>query len=92
MTYFAYNDELKRLKGGIFVKKAIADWDKKISGEIRHKILLFSAHDLTSKNYLNRGFVNDCLILSFECSWRFQHLGAALNRLWNHGDVGIVAA
>lgn len=46
--YRSFNDELKRLKGGVFVKKAIEDWDKKITGEIEQKILLFSAHDITS--------------------------------------------
>lgn len=43
----AFNSELKRLKGGIFIKKAFEDWKKKINNEIKQKIFVFSAHDVT---------------------------------------------
>lgn len=41
----AYNSQLKKLKGGYFVKRAIEDWEKKIENKISQKVLVFSAHD-----------------------------------------------
>lgn len=48
----AYNDELKKLKGGVFLKKAIDDWEKKITEELKQKFLIFAGHDATS-NFLS---------------------------------------
>lgn len=45
----AYNSVLKKLKGGIFVKKAIEDWEKKIEHKLSQKLFLYSAHDVTGK-------------------------------------------
>lgn len=42
-----YNSELKRLKGGVFVKKAINHWKRKISNELKEKFFLYSGHDVT---------------------------------------------
>lgn len=46
-SYFfnAFNDELKKLKGGVFLKKAIDDWEKKVNGEIKEKIFVYAGHD-----------------------------------------------
>lgn len=52
-VYNAYNDELKRLKGGVFVKKSISDWDSKIDGKLKTKIFLYAGHDSTVTNILS---------------------------------------
>lgn len=52
-VYAAYNDELKRLKGGVFVKKAIGDWDKKADEKLKTKIFLYGGHDSTVTNILS---------------------------------------
>lgn len=52
-VYNAYNDELKRLKGGVFVKKAIEDWDKKIDEKLKTKVFLYAGHDSTVTNILS---------------------------------------
>jgi prostatic aicd phosphatase len=51
--YNAYNDELKRLKGGVFVKKAIGDWDKKVDEKLATKIFLYGGHDSSVTNILS---------------------------------------
>jgi prostatic aicd phosphatase len=51
--YNAYNNELKRLKGGVFVKKAIGDWDKKVDKKLETKIFLYGGHDSTVTNILS---------------------------------------
>lgn len=48
-VYNAYNDELKRLKGGVFVKKAIEDWEQKTRGELKQKMFIYSAHDASGE-------------------------------------------
>jgi hypothetical protein len=45
-AYGAYNTLMRRLRGGVFVKNAIADWKKKLNNEITEKMFLYSAHDL----------------------------------------------
>lgn len=52
-VYNAYNDELKRLKGGVFVKKAISDWEKKVEDKMKTKIFLYAGHDSTVTNILS---------------------------------------
>lgn len=51
--YNAYNSELKRLKGGVFVKKAISDWESVITKKLKSKIQLFAGHDSTVTNILS---------------------------------------
>jgi prostatic aicd phosphatase len=51
--YNAFNAELKRLKGGVFVKKAISDWDNIIANKLKSKIQLFAGHDSTVTNILS---------------------------------------
>ena len=43
----SYNPQLKKLKGGFFVKKAIEDWEKKVEQKLNTKIFLYSAHDMS---------------------------------------------
>lgn len=52
-VYNAYNSELKRLKGGVFVAKAIDDWQKKIDGKLNKKIFVYAGHDSTVVNVLS---------------------------------------
>lgn len=52
-VYNAYNSRLKRLKGGVFVKKAIQDWNQKIDGKLKQKIFLYAGHDSTVTNILS---------------------------------------
>lgn len=52
-VYNAYNSELKRLKGGVFVAKAIDDWQKKIDGKLNKKIFVYAGHDSTVTNVLS---------------------------------------
>lgn len=49
----AFNSEMKQLKGGVFVKKAIEDWKKKTEGKLKKKIYLYSAHDTTVADILS---------------------------------------
>lgn len=49
-VYGAYNPELKRFKGGVFVRKTIDDWEKKIADKLKTKIMLFAGHDSTVTN------------------------------------------
>jgi prostatic aicd phosphatase len=44
---------LKRLKGGVFVKKAIDDWEKKADDKLKTKIFLYAGHDSTVTNILS---------------------------------------
>ena len=48
--YNAYNGLLKRLKGGVFLKKAINDWNNK---KIVQKILIYAGHDSSVTNILS---------------------------------------
>lgn len=52
-VYNAYNDELKKLKGGVFLKKAIDDWESKIADKTKTKILIYAGHDATVSNILS---------------------------------------
>jgi len=52
-VYNAYNDELKRLKGGVFLKKSIDDWEKKIDKKLATKFFLYAGHDATVTNILS---------------------------------------
>lgn len=47
--YNAYNDQLKKLKGGVFVKKAIEDWNNKKADNLKQKIMIFAGHDATGR-------------------------------------------
>jgi prostatic aicd phosphatase len=49
----AYNGILKRLKGGVFVKKALSDWKLKIADKLRKKIFIYAGHDATVTNILS---------------------------------------
>lgn len=50
----AYNSLLKRLKGGVFLKKAIDDWTRKKTGDkMKQKILIYAGHDSTVTNILS---------------------------------------
>ncbi|XP_070492517.1 prostatic acid phosphatase-like [Chironomus tepperi] len=48
--YNAYNSLMKRLKGGVFLKKAINDWNNK---KIKQKIFLYAGHDSSVTNILS---------------------------------------
>lgn len=52
-VYNAFNDELKRLKGGVFLKKSIDDWEKKIDQKLKTKIFFYAGHDSTVTNILS---------------------------------------
>lgn len=52
-VYNAYNDELKRLKGGVFLKKSIDDWEQKVAEKLKTKIFLYAGHDSTVTNILS---------------------------------------
>lgn len=49
----SYNGELKRLKGGVLVKKAIDDWKRKIDDNLKQKLFLYAGHDSTITNILS---------------------------------------
>jgi prostatic aicd phosphatase len=51
-VYNAYNSELKKLKGGVFVKKALNDWESKIDSKLKQKIFVYAGHDSTVTNIL----------------------------------------
>jgi prostatic aicd phosphatase len=42
-----FNQKLKRLKGGPFLKKIIGDWDRKIEEKTKTKFSMFSGHDMS---------------------------------------------
>ncbi|XP_063930430.1 testicular acid phosphatase homolog [Zophobas morio] len=51
----AYSDKLKRLKGGVLLKKLISDWRSKADGTIKppqRKAFLYGGHDSTIVNIL----------------------------------------
>lgn len=51
--YNAYNNELKKLKGGVFVDKAIKDWEMfEKNNKTPRRIFLFGGHDATVTNIL----------------------------------------
>ena len=50
--YNSYNAELKKLKGGVFVKKAVNDWQQKIAENLKTKFFLYAGHDSTITNIL----------------------------------------
>lgn len=52
-VFNAYNSEMKRLKGGVFVKKAITDWKKKSNDDLKQKLFLYAGHDATVTNILS---------------------------------------
>jgi prostatic aicd phosphatase len=52
-VYNVFNSELKRLKGGVFVKKALNDWREKIDDRLKEKIFVFAGHDSTVTNILS---------------------------------------
>lgn len=43
----SYNSLLKRLKGGLFLKRAILNWKEKISNMSKKKIFIYAGHDLS---------------------------------------------
>jgi prostatic aicd phosphatase len=52
----AYNDRLKRLKGGVLLKKLVSDWRSKVDGTIepaQRKAFLYAGHDSTIVNILS---------------------------------------
>jgi prostatic aicd phosphatase len=49
--YNSYNAELKKLKGGPFVKKAFEDWNNKVQGKLKEKIFVYSAHDASGEPF-----------------------------------------
>lgn len=52
-VYNVYNSELKKLKGGPFLKKAISDWEKKAADELKQKIFVYAGHDATVTNIMS---------------------------------------
>lgn len=51
-----YNDEMKKLKGGPFLKKTLAEWDAVIANEANpknKKIFVYAGHDSTVVNLLS---------------------------------------
>lgn len=48
-----FNSELKRLKGGNFVKKTIEDWKHKADGQLNQKMFVYSASDTSVVNILS---------------------------------------
>lgn len=54
--YNVYNDELKKLKGGPFLKKLISDWSQYTTGTIKpknRKMYVYAGHDSTIVNILS---------------------------------------
>lgn len=51
-VYNAYNDELKKLKGGVFLNKSISDWENKMADKLETKIFLYAGHDSTVSNIM----------------------------------------
>lgn len=49
----SFNKELKRLKGGVFVKKAIDEWKKKKDEKLNKKFFVYAGHDATVTNILS---------------------------------------
>ncbi|RZB39347.1 venom acid phosphatase Acph-1 [Asbolus verrucosus] len=52
----AYTDRLKRLKGGVLLKKLLSDWHGKVDGTIEpaeRKAFLYGGHDSTIANILS---------------------------------------
>lgn len=52
----AYNDKLNRLKGGVFLKKLISDWNSTVDGTLKpkdRKAFLYIGHDSTIVNILS---------------------------------------
>ncbi|XP_044261275.1 venom acid phosphatase Acph-1-like [Tribolium madens] len=52
----AYSDKLKRLKGGVLLKKLISDWSSKAEGKLspaQRKAYLYGGHDSTITNLLS---------------------------------------
>lgn len=49
-VFNAYNRILKKLKGGVFLKKAIIDWHSKIEEKLKEKIFIYAGHDSTVAN------------------------------------------
>jgi prostatic aicd phosphatase len=52
----AFNSQLKKLKGGVFVKRAIEDWERKVDDKLKEKVFLFSAHDKTGEAKVSQVF------------------------------------
>lgn len=53
----AYNDELKKLKGGVFVKKLFGDWQNAIDKKKKAKFFLYAGHDSSVTNLLSALYV-----------------------------------
>lgn len=51
--YNVYTDEMKRIKGGPFLKKCINDWDKKSDSKLKQKFFIYGGHDATITNILS---------------------------------------
>lgn len=49
----AYNDELKRLKGGVFIKKLFNDWQNAINHKKKSKFYLYAGHDSSVTNIMS---------------------------------------
>lgn len=49
-VFNSYNSILKRLKGGVFLKKAISDYQLKNDAKSQKKIFLYAGHDSTIAN------------------------------------------
>lgn len=52
-VYNAYNSELKKLKGGVFVKKALNDWNHVMENKLKQKIFMYAGHDSSVTNILS---------------------------------------
>lgn len=52
-VYNSYNKILKRLKGGVFLKKTIEEWELKKSNKLKKKFFIYAGHDSTVANILS---------------------------------------
>lgn len=51
--YIVYNTPLRRIMGGVLLRKLIADWEARIAGTSPKKMFVYSAHDLTVVSILS---------------------------------------
>ncbi|KAL3270774.1 hypothetical protein HHI36_021300 [Cryptolaemus montrouzieri] len=55
-VFNSYTDKMKRLKGGVLLKKLISDWKSKADGQLKpkeRKAFLYGGHDSTIANLLS---------------------------------------
>lgn len=60
--YYSYNDELKRLKGGVFLKRILGNWDNVVNGMENPKFFVYGAHDVSGEKRVQQGFLGTIII------------------------------